>query len=163
MTYITDYNKTSVYSSCHKSTSKIFYLFVFIYMLMQMRAWIGFDLRSWYMGFILLVLLPLMQFMGFVHYVHQRRNQLFAMFILAFNMYNVGGVYSFNGFLDCLAPAAVVYLTLSIPDGDKEIFLQYIIIVFDYFICNKKDGKMPPFSCFLFTSSMFILLRGCIQ
>ena len=127
MTYITDYNKTSVYSSCHKSTSKIFYLLVFIYMLMQMRAWIGFDLRSWYMGFILLVLLPLMQLMGLVHYVHQRRNLLFAMFILAFNMYNVGGIYSFNGFLDSLAPAAVVYFTLSIPDGDKEIFLQYII------------------------------------
>ena len=111
-----------------KRTSVLVYFTIFIYLLMQMRCWIGFSGRTVMMQYVLVALLAIYGLFGAVRYQFRTKYIVFSLLYFIYLLY-AGRVWEQNifGLIGRVIPAVNALFILSIPDDDKEIFLGYII------------------------------------
>lgn len=111
-----------------KKTSVLVYFTIFIYLLMQMRCWIGFSGRTVMMQYVLVALLAIYGLFGAVRYQFRTKYIVFSLIYFIYLVY-AGRVWEQNifGLIGRVIPAVNALFILSIPDDDKEIFLGYII------------------------------------
>lgn len=109
-------------------TSVVVYMVIFIYLLMQMRCWIGFGGVTYIAQFFLIVLLGLFGLFGLVNYQYKRPYIIFASLVfISMYIMRKAWMLNINGLIGCVIPAIIVLFVLSIPDDDKKSFLYYIV------------------------------------
>lgn len=117
-----------------KQTSIIVYILIFIYFLITMRCWIGFEGRTYLYHFIFPILMSLCLLFGKVYLKLRKRYVVFSLIVFLVTWINAKGSLNLFGIIEKFIPAFNILLILSIPDNEKEILLAKVIKWFGYII-----------------------------
>ena len=134
----------------HKpSTSTLWIVVVFVFLLATMRCWIGFGGRKQLMIYAFPVLMCILYMLGQVKYVFKARYIIFCSIMAVVALLTLKTEQNINGLIYQIWPALSILFVLCIPDEEKEYVFSKIIEWF---------GILMVFSIPLYLITMIISL-----